>query len=317
MKRTLWAVLGIALVLGACGGGVDVETVDAVRSDLASAEDERDEALERVAELEGAVEGLEADVEEGNRKSDELTERAEDAEANAAALTEELDTATAQVKTANDEAEAAKAEVEELRLKYDPEIRAELQAAIDFEVDRACNEAIENLTAPYTSIVKYAPAWDALTSKSDVVAAVEACAGPERSKSAEEREAERLAACESIEVDQLEKNPAAYEGRCVVMYARIVQFDSATGPCSFHAELSATRSTRWYNYDVRTTFGYTDSELMSAIETDCPELDDIDGDDFVKVWATGIGSYSYSTTMGGTNTVPSFKIEKVELVRKD
>ena len=101
------------------------------------------------------------------------------------------------------------------------------------------------------------------------------------------------------------------------MYARIVQFDSATGPCSFHAELSRSRSTRWYDYDVRSTFGYLDHVLMSSLLQKCPELDNIDADDYIKVWATVLGSLTYETTTGGTNHVPSFRIEKVELVRKE
>ena len=39
-------------------------------------------------------------------------------------------------------------------------------------------------------------------------------------------------------------------------------------------------------------------------------------DDYLKVWATVLGSFTYETTAGGANHVPSFRIEKVELVRK-
>ncbi len=321
LAGTAMKILGLATACGmalvACGGAAEVDSVEAARSELAMAEGARDEALDRVAELEVAVKGFEVDLTASDAQSDELMQRAEVAEAAVDTLTEDLEAAAAQVEAADDDAEAAKAEVERLKLQYDPEIRAELQGEVDLEIGRSCNSAIENWTLAYTRIVQYDTAWDAITSKGEVVAAVEACAEPERSKSVEEREAERLAACESIEVDQLEKNPAAYKGTCVVMYAMIVQFDAATGPCAFHAELSATRSTRWLSYDVRSTFGYAESALMSSLETDCIELDDIDGDDFIKIWATGLGSYSYDTSLGGTNTVPSFLIEKVELVRKD
>ncbi len=187
-------------------------------------------------------------------------------------------------------------------------------SAVEEEIERACGAAIERYRTAVSSLIRWRTAYSSVMSRDEMTAAVEDCAEPERSQAAER--AEFLDNCERISVDQIEKNPDGLEGECFVLYAWIVQYDAVTGPCSFHANISRNRSTRWYDYDIRSTFGYADDVLWSSLETDCPELDNIDGDDYIKVWGTVLGSYTYET-LGGTNTVPSFRIEKVELVRKD
>lgn len=187
-------------------------------------------------------------------------------------------------------------------------------AAVDAEIERACGAAVERYRTAVSSLIRWRTAYSSVMSRDAMVEAVEDCAEPERSQAA--ARAEFLDNCERISVDQIEKNPDGLEGECFVMYARIVQFDAVTGPCSFHADISRNRSTRWYDYDARSTFGYEENEFLSELRQDCPELDSIDGDDYIKVWGTVLGSFTYETR-GGTNTVPSFKIEKVELVRKD
>ena len=188
-------------------------------------------------------------------------------------------------------------------------------AAVEEEIERACGAAVERYRTAVSSLIRWRTAYSSVMSRDAMVEAVEDCAEPDRSQAAER--AEFLDNCERISVDQIEKNPDGLEGECFVMYGRIVQFDSNTGPCSFHANISRNQSSRWWDYDIRSTFGYEDNEFLSTIRQDCPELDRIDGDDFIKVWGTVLGSFSYDTSIGGSNTVPSFKIEKVELVRKD
>ena len=187
--------------------------------------------------------------------------------------------------------------------------------AVEEEIERACGAAVDRYRTAVSSLIRWRSAYSSVMSRDEMTAAVEDCAEPERSQAAER--AEFLDNCERISVDQIEKNPDGLKGECFVMYGRIVQFDSNTGPCSFHANIARNQSSRWYDYDVRSTFGYEDDEILSAFRQDCPELDRIDGDDFIKVWGTVLGSFSYDTSIGGSNTVPSFKIEKVELVRKD
>lgn len=187
-------------------------------------------------------------------------------------------------------------------------------SAVEEEIERACGAAVERYRTAVSSLIRWRTAYSSVMSRDAMVEAVEDCAEPDRSQAAER--AEFLDNCERISVDQIEKNPNGLKGECFVLYGRIVQFDAATGPCSFHANISRNRSTRWYDYDVRSTFGYEENEFLSTLRQDCSELDSIDGDDYIKVWGTVLGSYTYETR-GGTNTVPSFRIEKVELVRKD
>ena len=187
--------------------------------------------------------------------------------------------------------------------------------AVEAEIERACGAAVERYRTSVSSLIRWRSAWSSVMSRDEMVAEVEDCAEPERSEAAER--AEFLDNCERISVDQVEKNPDGLSGQCFVLYAYIVQFDSATGPCAFHAEISRNRSTRWYDFDVRSAFGYGSRWEGSVLRTDCPELDNIDGDDYIKVWATVLGTHNYESTAGWDVTVPSFKIEKVELVRKD
>lgn len=202
-----------------------------------------------------------------------------------------------------------------LRERYDPEIKAELNAEVDAEVNRACGEAKTDLAKPIDQIVKYDQRWSPVIDSAGLVARVDGCAAPERQKSAAQREQERLAACAVVSPETLEKDPSSAKGRCVVMFARIVQFDSNTGPCHFHAMIAAAQVAT-YEYKTRSDFSYRDTPGLGSLDTDCPGLTGIDNNDIIKVWATGTGSLSYSTTLGGTNTVPSFRIEKVSLVAK-
>ena len=188
-------------------------------------------------------------------------------------------------------------------------------AAVETEIERACGAAVERYRTAVSSLIRWRSAYSSVMSRDEMTAAVEDCAEPERSQAAER--AEFLDNCERISVDQIEKNPDGLRGECFQTYAYIVQFDSATGSCSFHAEISRNRSTRWYDYDVRSAFGYGSDWISSAFRTDCPELDNVDNNDYVKVWGTVQGTHSYESTAGWDVTVPLFKIEKVELVRKD
>ena len=182
------------------------------------------------------------------------------------------------------------------------------------EVDRACGVAVERYKTPISSLINWRSSWSSVMSRDELIEAVEDCAEPERSQAAER--ADFLDNCERISVDQVLKNPNGLAGECFVLHARIVQFDSATGPCSFHADIARNYSANWWDYDNRSTFGYADNEISSSLLFICPELDKIDVDDYVKAWVTVLGSFTYETTLGGSNTVPSFRIEKVDLIRK-
>ena len=285
--RYLLTVVSVGLLLAACGGDGE-----AVIADLIA---ERDDLAARVQTLENETEALDGQLVE-------LESELEDAQSEVAAarLAEEA---------AAERAAAAEAENEELRLRYDPEIRTELQAEYDAEVIRACADAEDRWETQISSIVQWDPDWSPVASEADLIAAVEECSADERSKTASEREAERLASCERVDVDAVEKDPDAFTGVCVHMYVEIVQFDANTGKCSFRGEMSAVRSTSWLDYDGNAFF-LTESDSV------CPELDGVDNNDYVEVWAYGAGSLTYDTTIGGSATAVLWDIEKIELVQK-
>ncbi len=317
--RVLGLALAVALLAAACG--TDTTEVDSLTA-------ERDQLQATVADLGSRLDDAEADLAstadqlaETESERGRLQDRIEE-------LDDDLTTFRSRAFAAETRVQEVEVQMEKLREKYDPEIRAEAQAEVDAEIARACQEAIADVDVGIEDTVHFRSDWAFLTTEDEMIAAVTDCAEPERSRTVAEREAEaareaareeaeRLAACEAVSPDTLEKNPARYKDTCVHLYAYIVQFDSNTGPCSFHAEISDRRSRRWYDYDVRSTFGLEDSEMLSTVRTDCPELDDIDVDDFVEIWATGLGSFSYDTSLGGSNTVPSFRIEKISLVAKN
>jgi len=290
-KTTLMVLVGMALLIGACAGdaSAEIESLAAERDELAGEvvqlETDNDALAGRVSELQAE---LEVELERVRGEAEAARGAAEAAEARAA------------------EAEAT---AEELRLRYDPEIRTELQAAYDAEVARACTDAEERWQTSISSIVRWDPDWSPIATQADLIATIEECAAEERSKTAEEREAERLASCERIDADAVEKDPDSFTGMCVHMYVEIVQFDANTGRCSFRGEMSSVRSTSWLDYDGNAIF-ITESDSV------CPELDGIDNDDFVEIWAIGAGSLTYDTTIGGSATAVLWDIERIELVQK-
>lgn len=225
-----------------------------------------------------------------------------------------LDQAAGDLTAAEREVVSREREIEELRAAYDPIMRQEWEDEVEEEIERACALAEDDVDADVVDLIEYDADWEPVAELDDVVDAVAACAEEERSRTEEEREEARLAACESVDRGQLERDPSAYEGQCLHMFARIVQFDSNTGSCSFHAVISAQRESRVFNYDVRSAFGYGPVPELSSLIDDCPDLDGVSNNDIVEVWATGIGIYRYSTTIGGSASVPAFDIEKVELV---
>jgi cell division protein FtsB len=273
-------------------------------------------AVEETAKYKSAIDekvAVEASLASEQSKSVELQAKLESATKE---LTETKASYEAKVADLSQESTRLSSEIKALREQYDPTILAEAQRAWDGEVARACAVASNDITSPIASITTYSSSMRRVGDSAALVAAVEACAAPERQKSAEQRRAERLANCAVIDGDAVQKDPDSTKGQCFVAFMHISQYDSATGKCSFQGNLASSGFRYSYEYKVRAQVGIGTSVVLQRLQTDCPELTDIDEDDFVKVWLTGIGAYSYSTTLNGTNTVPAFTIERIELVRK-
>lgn len=91
----------------------------------------------------------------------------------------------------------------------------------------------------------------------------------------------------------------------MVIYARITQFDAATGKCIFRANISHKKMENSWEYGENSIFRGGDGD------SDCPSLEGFVADDEVRITATSLGSVSYETQMRGNTTVPSFQVEKI------
>ncbi|MGV2855222.1 hypothetical protein ACNPON_16700 [Glutamicibacter sp. AGC13] len=104
---------------------------------------------------------------------------------------------------------------------------------------------------------------------------------------------------------QIVKQPDSHIDENVILYGLVTQFDSATGPCTFRAELSHAQVGK-YDYEHNSMFTAGDGLA------DCEALDDIVAEDIVQITATVTGSLSYDTTIGGSTTVPKFQVVKIK-----
>lgn len=95
----------------------------------------------------------------------------------------------------------------------------------------------------------------------------------------------------------------------MVIYARITQFDAATGKCLFRANISFKKMERPWEYGDNAVFRGGDGK------SNCPGLEGFVADDEVRVTATSLGSLSYETQLRGSTTVPAFKVEKISSVK--
>ena len=101
----------------------------------------------------------------------------------------------------------------------------------------------------------------------------------------------------------IKKDPDAAAGKKVVVYASIMQFDTATGSDTFMAGVGTYQPTETYEFAMDTMF-------RAAPDT----LTDFKQDDIVRVHGEVTGSQEYETLIGGQNAVPLIDIAKIENV---
>jgi hypothetical protein len=100
------------------------------------------------------------------------------------------------------------------------------------------------------------------------------------------------------------KSPDSHVGEHVIVFGYVSQFDSVTGPSSFRASLDGVRHRQTYEYDT--------NAILVGRSTD--QLANVVVNDQFRAEVTITGSLSYSTTMGGTLTVPQMQVEKIEVI---
>ena len=107
--------------------------------------------------------------------------------------------------------------------------------------------------------------------------------------------------CETVDKKLLNKNPDAFKGKCIKGSVRIAQFDSNTGACAFQGYLGG-------GYDVRAQFGQTLDPNTHDDEKECSWTKELVEDNFIEFYGFGLGSFTYKTSIGGSQTIPAFKM---------
>ena len=106
------------------------------------------------------------------------------------------------------------------------------------------------------------------------------------------------------------KDPKAHKDERLVIYAKVTQFDSATGECSFRGNASAI--------PVNSPWEYEENVFLSGGSggVPCEQLKDFVKDDEVKVLATSRGEIQYESALKASITAPEFRVDKIELLNK-
>ncbi|MFC9298469.1 hypothetical protein ACFTWH_07800 [Streptomyces sp. NPDC057011] len=107
---------------------------------------------------------------------------------------------------------------------------------------------------------------------------------------------------EERDYKKMVRDPDAHVGKSYKIYGRITQFDAATGRNIFRANIGPGRLAASKSYD------YDDNAYFLGVST---VIEDVVEDDLVVLYVQCLGSYSYRTALGGTLTVPSFNVVKV------
>lgn len=107
----------------------------------------------------------------------------------------------------------------------------------------------------------------------------------------------------------LMKDPVAHKDERIVLYARVTQFDSATGGCTFRANAAHARmNSSWdYNHNVVFTSG------SGGIP--CDRLKGYVENDEIKVLARVSGLFNYKTVIGAEMSAPQFRIDQIDSLK--
>jgi hypothetical protein len=101
------------------------------------------------------------------------------------------------------------------------------------------------------------------------------------------------------------KNPDAHDSEHIVVYGQVTQFDGATGPDTFLANVDGIPHRKEYGY-----VDYEDNTLLYGAADQLTDL--VEGDLFVARVRVA-GSESYDTQIGGNTTVPKLQITSIKV----
>ena len=107
--------------------------------------------------------------------------------------------------------------------------------------------------------------------------------------------------CETVDKRMINRNPEVFRGKCIKGTVRISQADSNTGPCAFQGYIGG-------GYEVRAQFGQSNDPNTHSEVKDCFTGKSLVENDFITFYAYGLGAYTYTTSNGGSQTIPAFKL---------
>jgi hypothetical protein len=102
---------------------------------------------------------------------------------------------------------------------------------------------------------------------------------------------------------EIAKDPAGHTGERIVIYGQITQFDANTGTDSFRANVDAV------NHDPQ--YGAVDYPTNTILDGDAGMLSDLVQGDTFQAEATVTGADTYTTSMGGSLTVPELAVTNI------
>lgn len=114
------------------------------------------------------------------------------------------------------------------------------------------------------------------------------------------------ASTREIPSDELKKDPAGLKGSRIYARAEVFQYDARTGLTSMLAYVRVVNPGR---------FEFWTDPVLLRLET-AAQGAGIDEDDIIEFWGEVDGPYSYSTAIGGSNTVPAVKVKYLGLIEK-
>ncbi|MGJ9404563.1 DUF2510 domain-containing protein [Arthrobacter sp. KK5.5] len=118
--------------------------------------------------------------------------------------------------------------------------------------------------------------------------------------------AEDYAAPDARTLALIVKNPEPHLGEKLSLFARISQFDEATGECMFRADTAHEEGEDSWDYEHNVVF--------TAGAVGCEDLQVYVEDDIIRVLATVAGTESYSGMMGQGLSVPLMQVDEIELL---
>ena len=121
-----------------------------------------------------------------------------------------------------------------------------------------------------------------------------------------ESEAAFKASAREVPVDELEKDPAGLRGTRIYSRGEVFQYDARTGLTAMLVHVRLVNPGRFEFWTDPVLLRFDTAALGNGI----------DQKDIIEFWGEIQGAYSYTTAIGGSNTVPEIRARYVALLEK-